>query len=71
MSKHLSDLRDRRLANLDSAIEYYSKRLTVYRKSMSQAKLKLNGDEREFTEAEVYARRVLDLEDIISYLKLC
>jgi len=64
MSKHLSDLRDRRLVNLDSAIEYYLKRKSAALRARS--KLPIGSVDEPLFDLEIKL-----LEDVVSYLKLC
>lgn len=67
----LDDLRRRRLQNLDSAVSYYQKRKASYSNKLEKAKLEINSDEYSFTQVEMLSNLINELEDVISYLKLC
>lgn len=67
MSKHLDDLANRRLQNLDAAIVYYSKRLASYRRSRD----KLLSSDPSDPKALVYDSLIVEIGDVLSYLKLC
>lgn len=67
----LKVLSDRRLANLDSAISYFQKRILSFRRKRGKVLEEVNSAEYSLTEAESLAFIIIELEDVVAYLKLC
>lgn len=67
----LEDLKDRRLANLDSAITYYQKRLATYRKKFVSLKALDTPTSDQVSDLNVLSSLIKEVEDFVNYLKLC
>lgn len=74
MASEVQSMKDRRLDNLDSSIVYYGKRLSKHKRQLVKARANLDSDPKSFVFAlavHILEALVKELEDVISYLKLC